>query len=96
MVEEEDAVEVVDLVLDGAGLEPGRLLAGPGAVAVGGLDDEPLRPAHVAGDLRVYVALDPSQPTQFAVETLTLAVFVLVTGMLFHTSGRSRRAGINP
>ena len=34
VVEEEDAVEVVDLVLDGAGLEPGRLLAV--AVARGG------------------------------------------------------------
>ena len=30
VVEEEDAVEVVDLVLDGAGLEPGRLLRGSG------------------------------------------------------------------
>ena len=51
MVEEEDAVEVVDLVLDGAGLEPGRLLPESVAVAVGGLDDDPLRPAHVAVDL---------------------------------------------
>src|SRR6476661_8522572 len=52
MIEEEDAVEVVQLMLDGAGLEPGRLLAVAVPVAVGGLEHDPLRAAHLAVDLR--------------------------------------------
>ena len=45
VIEKQDAVEVVDLVLDGAGPEPARLHAVGHAVPAGGLEHDPLRAA---------------------------------------------------
>src|SRR5437879_1597459 len=52
VVEEEDTVEVVDLVLDGAGLIAAHFGAGGTAVAVERLDHHALRSFDVAEDLR--------------------------------------------
>src|SRR5688572_21616864 len=52
MVEKEDAVEMVDLVLDRTGLEPGGVAAVAIALEVGGLQHDPLGPGHVTVDLR--------------------------------------------
>src|SRR5712691_4964897 len=52
VVEEEDAVEVVDLVLDGAGLVAAHFGAVGAAVPVRRLDHNPLRPFDVAEDFR--------------------------------------------
>jgi len=46
---------------------------------------------YVAGDLQVYVALDPARRTEFVAETVTLAGFVLATGALLCEQARRRR-----
>src|SRR5688572_7457799 len=52
MVEEENAVQMVDLVLDGAGLETGRFLPVAGPILIERLDDDALRTGDVSVDLR--------------------------------------------
>lgn len=46
---------------------------------------------YVAGDLGVYVALDPGRPVEFAVATVTLAAYVLATGAVLCVYGRRAR-----
>ncbi|WP_460794055.1 hypothetical protein [Nocardioides pacificus] len=46
---------------------------------------------YVVGDLRVYVALDASQPATFAVRTALLGVLVLGAGLVLYAVGRARR-----
>ena len=46
---------------------------------------------YVGGDLRVYAALDPSQPAAFAAQLAVLASLVLAAGFVFYGAGRRRR-----
>ena len=45
---------------------------------------------YVAGDLGVYVALDPSSPTAFTVNTLVLLALALGAAYTLHVLGRRR------
>jgi hypothetical protein len=46
---------------------------------------------YVLGDLRVYVALDASQPGPFALRLLMLLVLLLCLSLLLYAVGRTRR-----
>ena len=45
---------------------------------------------YVAGDLRVYVALDPSDPTAFVANTTALLALVLVAAFTLHVAAQRR------
>lgn len=46
---------------------------------------------YVAGDLRVYVALDPARPTEFVGQVGLLVLVTLGTGLGLYAFGRGRR-----